>query len=53
MIQTTYPKNPDLWQEILAAKNKGEIIQAMRSYLSSRGAFSDAPEEVFEKLEKQ
>ena len=51
-INHHYQTAPFMQAGILAAKNKGEVIAAMASYISSQGGFSDAPPEVREKLQK-
>ena len=42
---------PELWKDLDAAKNKGEIIHALRRAMSSYGLHSNMPKELYEKLE--
>jgi hypothetical protein len=41
----------DLWKDIDTAKNKGEIIHALRKVLSHYGMHTNMPKETYEKLE--
>ena len=42
---------PELWKDLEAAKNKGEIIHALRRAMSAYGLHSNMPKELYEKLE--
>jgi hypothetical protein len=41
----------ELWKDIEAAKNKGELIHALRKAMSQYGLHSNMPKEVWDKLE--
>jgi hypothetical protein len=41
----------ELWKDIDAAKNKGEIIHALRKAMSQQGLHSNMPKEIWDKLE--
>ena len=41
---------PELHIGLMEAKNKGEMIDLMREYISCHGGWSNAPSEVFDKL---
>ena len=40
-----------LWEEIRNAKNKGEILHAVRHWASHYGMHSNMPSDVYKKLE--
>ena len=44
-------KTQMLWEEIRNAKNKGEILHAVRHWASHYGMHSNMPKDVWEKLE--
>lgn len=41
---------PALHKSIIEAQSKKDVIKALRSWVSSRGGFSDAPQALHDKL---